>query len=433
MRNFILLITFFLATSFSALSQSDIIEKSVKFEKENNITNVEFGRENDLFALDNNKQVKKLNIDLATQSFLFDVEANSIGTSNLSNIIALGKTDGTLLFFDNEKQIKSYKAHNSPITFITFSPLDNFIATSSLGSKIKIWSAKTYDLLQEIDITTGLVTDLKFSLDEKLLVYSTNKGKVVVWNLKDQKNHSMHKISNKWIRNIAICPDGIKYAVCGDDKKITILSFKNNDYYQLEKSHINIITNIEFIDQNYLISIGHDHRVVMNNINVLVEKEELKHFKGHPKYKKYLHDLQGDKYFSNLSISNEQKLVAVSSYGRGIALTGYFHDLIENPYEIYIKAIDNNIVDVTNVRSEFMVKRSFCIIQGKITRPEGIKNAWIYYAKYDTKTKLKIDKDGDFKFQTAVFDEINDYSIIVENWDKNLSNIQYDFRVIKRD
>ena len=427
MRNLVLLIF----VSFSIACQSQKMEEFLIIKGEKNVVDVDFGNENELFILYQNKQVEKLNIDSDTQSYSFDITANSMGISNFTKDVVFGKTDGTLLFFDNEKPTKNYKAHNKPITAITYSPSDKFLATSSLDSTIKIWSAKTYGLLQEINVKSDLVTDIKFSLDEAFLVYSTNKGAVIVWNLIDERIHTIHKISNNWIRNIAISPDSVKYAVCGDDKKITILSFKDNDYYQLKKSHGNMITNIQFINRNYLLSIGHDHYVVMNSIDIPVENAELKHFQGYPRYKKNIHNLQGDKYFSNLSISDEKNLVAISSHGKGIALTGYFHDLIRNPHKIVIEMIDDKIVDSVNDKPEFKVKNNPCIIKGKVTRPEDIKNAWLYYIKDDRKIKITINKQGEFEHQVALLDETYDYSIVVEDWDKNLPIVQYDFRLME--
>ena len=426
---FLSAISYFLF-SFSIVCQIEKVEDILIIENEKNIHDIVFGKGNNLFVLNSNKQVEKINIDLITQPNSFDVLAHSMGISNSAEIIAFGKADGTLLFFDDKGQIKEYKAHNKKISFITFCPSDIIFATSGLDSKIKIWSAKTYDLLQEIDVKSGVVTDIKFSLDEKYLVYSTNKGRVIVWNIKDKRIHFEHKTRNKWISNIAICPDSVRYAICEGNKKISIFSFNNDLRYQLKKSHKNIITKIQFIDQNNLLSIGHDNRIVMSNINIPTEKAVIKHFKGYPRYKKRLFNLQGDKYLSSLSVSNDKEIVAISSYGKGIALTDYFHDLIENSHEIIISEVNKNKVDNISFMSELIINKNPGMIKGRITNPEEIRNAWLYYRKEDKMAKLKVNNDGEFQFQVVVSDEA-DYSIIIEDWNKDMKTVQYDFRVFK--
>ena len=429
MRKFILLT--FALFSFSTICRSQDLEDFLILEKNKNITDVQFGKNNNLFVLGSDKQVRILSIDLKIQLYSFDVSVNSMRVSSSAEVIAFGQADGTLLFFNQEKQIESYKAHNNSITFIAFSPSDKFFATSGLDSKIKIWSAETYDLLQEIDVKSDLATDIKFSVDEKFLVYSTSNGKIIVWDLKDKKIRTTQQISNKRIRHIAISPDSIKYAVCGDDKKITILSFKDNNYYQLEKSHGNIITHIQFINPHYLLSIGHDHRITMNSIHIPTKKEDIKHFGGHPKYKKPTYgDLQGDKYFSNLSISEEKNLVAISSFGKGIAITSYFHDFIKKSHKVTFTKIDNVELDTLNVMPEFTYTNTPCVISGKITRPESIKNAWLRFAKDDKRIKFKVDEKGSFKLLFVADREIFNYSIIIEDKDENLGTSHYDFKLI---
>lgn len=416
--------------SFSIICFGQKIEKFQVIEKGENVSNINFGKLNDLYVLGQNEQVKRINIDSIIQSYTFNVNAKCIGISNSNKDLVLGTSDGNLFFFNNQELVKNFKANHKQITSISFSQSDKYLATSSLDSTIKIWSTKTYDLLAVINTNSDLVTDIEFSLEDEFLVYSTNNGKIAIWNLNGNDLFTTYQISKNWIRSIAICPDSTKFAVCGDDKKITILSFKNKEYYQLKKSHRNIITGIQFINKDYLLSIGHDNRVTLNNINIPTEKSELKHFKGYPRYKGYFYDLAGDKYFSDLTISNEKKLVAISSYGKGITMTNYFHNLIENPHEIRIKEIDNNPVDTVNVESEFNVKKKSCVVKGRITRPEEIKNVWLYFVNDDKKIKLKFNKKGEFQTQVPILKEIYDFTIIVEDWDKYLNTVKYDFRLV---
>jgi len=431
MRKLNFLILAFLLLSHICLSQQLINFKII--EKGENIIAVEFGKGNDLFVLNYNNQFHEYNTDSLSLTASYNLGINKIDFSNPLDLLALGDLNGNLFFYKDKKQIKNIKAHDNKITCLKFSPSGHYIATSSINSSIKIWSTQSFELVSEINSNTDIITDIQFSLDETLLVYSTSNGKITVWSLADKQMISTRQFTKTWIRNIAICPDGLKYAVCGDDKKISVFSFKDKDYYQLTKSHRNIITNIRFIDQNYLLSIGHDHRTVMNNINIPSEKDELKHFKGYPRYYSYLYEVSGDKYLSDITASNKERLVAISSYGKGVAITNYFHHLIEESHEIKVKEIENHAIDTTNVNHEFQIKKNPGVIRGRITRSEQIKNAWLYFIKEDKRFKIPLDKKGEFVLQVPLFGESCDYSIIVEDWDKDLHPVQYDFKLIKSD
>ncbi len=431
MRKFNFLMLAFLLLSNICLGQK--IKNIKTIENGENIIAVEFGKEPDLFVLNNKHQVHKYNTSSMSLIDSFNPETNKIDFSKALDLLVLGDIKGNLLFYNGNREIKSIKAHNNKITCLRFSPSGKYIATSSISSTIKIWSTQSFELVSEISNQTSLITDIQFSLDEVFLVFSTNKGKIAIWSMPDKQIINSHQLHKSWIRSISICPDNLKYATCGDDKKITIFSFNSNDYYQLTKSHCNIITNIQFIDQNYLLSIGHDHRIVMNNINLPPNKAELKHFKGYPGYNVFLYKLPGDKYLSDFSVSKKDRIVAISSYGKGVTITDYFHDLIERPHEIKLMEINNHPLDTTNVNHEFTINQNPGIIKGTITRSEEIKNAWLYFVKEEKRFKLKIDKKGEFIFQVPIFGESSDYSITVEDWDHNFNPVQYDFKLTKRD
>ena len=431
MRKFNFLMFAFLLLSNICLSQK--LNNLKIIEKGENIVAVEFGKENDLFVLNNRQKVLKYNTNSLSLTDSYNLETNKMDFSKAMDLLVLGDTKGNLLFYNGNRPIKTIKAHNNKITCLKFSPSGKYIATSSINSSVKIWSTQSFELVSEIDNQTTLITDIQFSLDELFLVFSTSNGKIAIWSLPQKQIVSSHQLHKTWIRNISICPDNLKFATCGDDKKITIFSFKDDDYYQLTKSHRNIITNIGFIDESYLLSIGHDHRIVMNNINLPSKKEEVKHFKGYPGYYGFLFELPGDKYLSDFSVSKKDRIIAISSFGKGVVLTDYFHNLIEKPHVIQLKEIGNHVLDTANVSTEFRINKNPAIIKGMITRPEEIKNARLYFVNNDKSLKLRVDKKGEFIFQVPIFEESSDYSIIVEDWDHNFNPVHYDFKLIKSD
>lgn len=391
---------------------------------------IEFSKDGGLLVLNNNRQIRVIDTDSIAKYFSLSIGATSMAVSESSKLVAFGTSDGELHLYDNLQKVNVLKAHKNQIFKIAFSGSDKFMASAGLDSTVRIWSTQTFELLQHIEIKEGLLTDLKFSLDEEFLVSSHSTGNISVWSLKDNRLSATHKLTNHWIRSIAISPDSARYAVCSDDKRITILSFKEKPYYQLTKSHKNIITNIKFLNKDYILSIGHDNRVVMSNINIPVELDVLHFFDGYARYSGKLYDMTGDKYLSDLAVSNEKRITAVSSYGNGIAITDYFHNLIDNPHEVSIISIDNLFVESNFSDTEFAVAKNICVIKGIITRPAQIRNAWIHYIKDDKMVKLKLNKSGEFHQQIGVFGEFYDYSIIVEDWDSNLKKVEFNFRLI---
>lgn len=425
--NRLIYLAIFIIVSGNCFSQQ--IESFNTILKGGNIRKVKITRENRLILLSENNQVMEVELDSLQHCLLYDtVKANSVDFSNWLRLTAIGDTKGQLYYYKGNELISKIQAHNNAIHLIKFSYSGKYLVTSDRDSKIKVWLSASEDQRLEISNTNGLITDIEFSVDEKLLIFSTSTGKVVIWNINDNKELKTYNLPhNGWTRSIAVCPDGLKFAVCGDNRKIFIFSYENDDSYQLTKSHKNIISDIQFINSNYLLSIGHDHRIVMNNINLPADKDTKEHFKGYPRYKGYFHTFSGDKYLSSISISDENDKIAVSSLGKGVMVTNYFHQIIENPHFTEIYEIGNSKTDKTNTASLFHTNKNPCIIKGRITRPDEIKQAWLYFVKDDKKTKLKLDKNGEFMYQVPIFGETSDYKIIVEDWDKNLRNTEHNF------
>ena len=67
------------------------------------------------------------------------------------------------------------------MTLMKLSPHGDVLATASPGdSRVRVWSAKTYALLQEV-VPSAAPSSLAFSYDGKLFAVGTQSGLVHVW------------------------------------------------------------------------------------------------------------------------------------------------------------------------------------------------------------------------------------------------------------
>lgn len=395
-----------------------------------NISNIDFGIGNDLFVRTYDGKVKKADVNSGNSSDNFIESSSSIGVVKSTNELVKGSPNGDVVIYKDDKVLKTINAHSSRVTHITVSQSNKYIATASLDKTIKIWKTDNYEVAQEINTSSDLVTDIKFSLQDNYLVYTTKKGKVLVWDIVNNKVDTSHQITEKWLRSIAISPDGTTYAVAGDDKTITILSFKDSSNYKLEDSHTKLISNIEFLNKDYILSMGHDNKIVMNSIHTPTDKEGLKNYGGYPQYR-VNNTALGDRYFSDISISEENKIVAISSSGNGIVITDYFHNLVEKPHKVLIREVDGVIVNPHKHASEYRVNNKVSIIKAEVTRPKQVKKIEVQYVKDGKRVKVKMGVKGNLEFQVTLEGEAYDFRIVIEDWDDNLHISNHDFKLIR--
>jgi WD40 repeat protein len=416
-------------TSFGQVLKS---KKTVENNKV--IYNTVFGNGGKALAINDRKQINIYNTDSFTFKYSINARTYSMDFSNSSELLVFGNTDGQILLFEKNIQITYIPACKSKITCIKLSHSDKVVATSCDESIIKIWSLDSKNLVSEYNCKEGIITDIEFTLDDLYLIASTSSGQVLVWDYIHNNITEIFQSHKGWVRGLAICPDSLRFASCGDDRKIIIYSLARKDYYILEKSHQEMIMDIQFVNSNYLLSIGHDERIVLNNINLLTPDANMSSSKKNYNYSIKLNGLSGDKYPSNVSVSDNIKQIAVSTLGKGVVLTDYFNHFISEPHLIDIFGLDNKFTQNIKTRDNvYNTKRNSCLIDMKLSRPESIKNVWLHYLNNDSTIKITFDRRGVCKNKLVLLDKYNDYDIAIEDIDSQLDLVKYSFRVIKAD
>jgi WD40 repeat protein len=426
------LIVFLLCQTWISFTQ--IIEDKKVFYTGENIYNVAYSFDGKLIAINYRNKIDICTADSMKVVENYPVKSYAMDFSKKSSLFTYGVNDGTVFIWDiyNNQLIKTIRAHNSLITCIKFSSNDSLIATACIDSTIRIWSIGTGSMIAELKGHKGWINDIEFTLDNKYIISCSSDKSILLWDYKNQQVLKSFNVHKNWVRAIAICPDSLTFASSGDDKKIFIFSLQDSSYsYPLKKSHNNIITDIQFIDKNYLVSIGHDYKIVLNNINIPTETKILKLFKGNPQYSGSLLLYPGDKYLSSLAINSKENYLTVGSLGKGLITTTGIHDFIVSPHEVILKKINNVEINTAKNLSEFRVNNPTCMIEGKISRAESINSAKLWYINENKIFTLRLNKRGEFKTQVLITGSSYDYSIIIEDKDINLGKVKYDFTLVK--
>jgi len=421
MRNIIYILTI-LIYSFLCSGQASIPVKVI--EKRKAIYNTNSGNKGKFLAVNNGTCINVYNTGLFDLSYSINISTSSIDFSDFSDLLICGDTEGQVHLYQGEALIRKFQAHPLKITKVKLNKSNNLIATTSIDSTIKIWSLGKNELVAKLKYQTGLITDFQFTMDNLHLISSTSIGEVVVWDYKKDTIISTLKSHKKIARSIAISPDGKTFASCGDDGKIIIYP-NYNEYYELTKTHNNnMVVDIEFLNKDFILSIGHDHKLIMNNINLLKEnKKKINYF-----YPIEIIKQSGDKYLNDIEISNNLNFIAISTLGNGVIFKEYFNSYPQHELTLSV----GGHTKIVKGPQEFRVfLANYCQIKGAITNYEAIKNAWIVDTYNDNKTEIEINERGSFSTEAELPAAENKFNLIIENVDINLLQLKFEFKIIK--
>ena len=428
-----ILISTFFGFLLSTEAKTQVIQESKSFFNLEEIYQIKFSNDGNFMALNYRNSIRVCNAQ--NQHILHEIPVNShtIEVGNKNSYLAYGNKDGQLsiVSLDEIDHVSSFPAHNSEITCIRFSNDDSYIATTGMDQIIKIWSIEG-KLISELSGHEGLVTDFQFSLDDKVLISCSADKSVKIWDYNDPRIIKSYNNNSRWLRKIAISPDGITFATAGDDRIIHIYSLVDYSFYKLKKIHVNLISDIKFYNENYIISIGHDQKICLNSIHIPNDKEVLDFFKGNPIYRHYFKGVRRNYYFTSFEINHHSGRVYISTLGNGIVYTPYFHNFINKPHDIFINLVDDYVIDSSYVRKRLEVRKNPFKIFGSVTRPENIDKAYVEYVADEKKTALAVtNKYGKFMFQGIINEHSHEYKILIIDKDPHLPQSEYYFKAYR--
>src|SRR5688572_22445967 len=122
------------------------------------------------------------------------------------------------------KLLKDLK-HNSPLIGARFDPSGKYLSVSAQHNSLQRWALETGKKVPFLGHTTW-VRALAFSKDGKTLFSGDWTGKILAWNVADDKPAPRQTLQahTGWTRALALSPDGKTLASVGNDGRACLWS-----------------------------------------------------------------------------------------------------------------------------------------------------------------------------------------------------------------
>ncbi|MGP1383711.1 MAG: WD40 repeat domain-containing protein [Thainema sp.] len=155
-------------------------------------------------------------------------------------------------------------AHHAWVRCVAISPDSQWIASASGDRTIKIWSAKTGELIRTLRWHAGWVRGVAFSPDGRTVASVSSDRTLRLWDTRTGELRRTWQAHAAWVGTVAFSPDGQLIATGSQDCLIKIWSVQSpsTEPAQVLSGHTHWIRTLTFsVDGRYLASGSRDRTV----------------------------------------------------------------------------------------------------------------------------------------------------------------------------
>ncbi len=206
---------------------------------------------------------------------LIALSGDKLQVSNASfspdgKLIASGGESGKIRLWNSQgKQLAEFSGHNSPITRLSFSPDSQLIASASQDGQVQIWNLPG-KLLSTFSTGITPLETILFNPDGQLIATAGGEGKIYLYNLQgklvtklseQEQLSAPEKLSKQekllghegLVHDLSFSPDGKLLASASEDSSVIVWNLQNQAKINEFNPHLDEVYN------KFIVNIFNDH------------------------------------------------------------------------------------------------------------------------------------------------------------------------------
>ena len=172
--------------------------------------------------------------------------------------IASGSGDKTIKLWDAKtgELIDTLEGHQDLVNTISFSPDGKTIASGSGDKTIKLWDAKTGELIDTLEGHQDLVNTISFSPDGKTIASGSGDNTIKLWDVQTRNLIDTLEGHQDWVNAISFSPDGQTIASGSGDNTIRLWDTATGTLIPSLEGHQGGVNDIYFSPNGKTIASG---------------------------------------------------------------------------------------------------------------------------------------------------------------------------------
>lgn len=373
-------------------------------------------------AYDNNIQLWQLGKD--SSSFKLSDTVGPVTDLDFSNdnrhLLAAHGNSAKIWDVEKREVIRTFEQKGALLA-VAYSPDSRYVALGGRDRKVQVWQADSGELLHTFEEHGKEITDLIFSLDGGLLVSASADKTIKVWDLQAKKLLKTLKGHKDWVKALALSKDSTHLVSAGFDGRIFLWNLPNKEATaytaKLKHPHSSWVSALDISNNNVMVSVGHDYRIALYNLNVQADKKGPHYFQE--KMFRLIEQQPNAVRFNPGTLQ-----LAVATLGNGIYYDDYFQLKVKTAHEFKIISIDGE-----GVGDVFTAVGNTATLSAMVTRPEEVKKISITNEKTKEVQEYTDPVSAEFTFEVKLPEQSNAFQVVIEDKDKNISPVKYFFKL----
>ena len=197
----------------------------------------------------------------------------SVAFSHDNTMLACG-TSGNKVFIwdydrDQQKWVyrQTFEGHSGSVNSVAFSPWGVALASASADGTVRLWGARTGELLNTLDGHTEEVNSVAFSRDNTFIATGSADDTVILWKWSASAGTWVHHQTLEGhhsgdVRSVAFNPNGTVLLSAGADKTIGVWDGRTGNHHASLTEHTAGVNSVAFAFQGNAIASASDDGTV---------------------------------------------------------------------------------------------------------------------------------------------------------------------------
>ena len=191
-------------------------------------------------------------------------DVDSVAFAPDGNTLVSGSSDNTIKLWDarSGEVLRTLDGHANEVRSVAFAPDGKTLASGSYDNTIKLWSARSGDLLRTLAGHKWIVHSVAFAPDGKTLASGSWDNTIKLWDARSGETLRTLEGHTEDVTSVAFAPDGNTLTSGSDDKTIKLWDAHSGALLRTLEGHTSWVISVAFAPDGQTLASGSKDKTI---------------------------------------------------------------------------------------------------------------------------------------------------------------------------